>query len=146
MALKDIVFSEFHDIRPGSAAPSAERDSVQLLAHAREILRSRQFRALHSLISRDPDAVKGEAPVFVANPHGFTVKTQVEFEVQLNCNAWAISDPEVRLRHLGRDYPRQRLLAEANSAGNWPLRLATAVDLQLWEIARFDEYCLNDRP
>jgi alpha-mannosidase len=146
VAWKDILFSEFHDILPGSAVPSAERDSVQLLAHAREILRRQQFRALHSLISRDPRAAQNEAPVFFANPHGFAVKTQVEFEVQLNCNAWAIREPEVRLRFQGRDYPCQRLLAEANCAGNWRVRLAALVDLRPWEIARFDEYYLNDRP
>lgn len=146
VAWKDILFAEFHDILPGSAVPSAERDSVQLLAHAREILRRQQFRALHSLICRDAHAAVGEAPVFIANPHGFPVHTQVEFEVQLNANAWAIREPQVFLRHGGRDYPCQRLLAEANCAGNWRVRLAAEVQLQPWEIARFDEYYLNDRP
>ncbi len=41
--------------------------------------------------------------------------------------------------------PCQRLLAEANCAGNWRVRLATTVDLQPWEIVRFDEYYINDK-
>jgi hypothetical protein len=45
----------------------------------------------------------------------------------------------------GKRVPCQRLLAEANCAGNWRVRLATTVDLQPWEIVRFDEYYINDK-
>ena len=117
MAWKDILFGEFHDILPGSGVPSVEKDSVQLLAHGQEIMRRQRLRALHAMVCRDPDARAGEVPVLIANPHTFWVQTQVEFGPQLNSNAWAISEPDVRLRHKGRDYPCQRLLAEANCAG-----------------------------
>ena len=39
IAWRDILFAEFHDILPGSGVPMAERDSLQMLSHAREILR-----------------------------------------------------------------------------------------------------------
>jgi alpha-mannosidase len=41
--------------------------------------------------------------------------------------------------------PCQRLLAEAGCAGNWRVRLVATVDLQPWEILRFDEYYINDK-
>jgi alpha-mannosidase len=145
VAWKDILFAEFHDILPGSGIPSAEKDSVQMLHHAQEILRRQRLRSLHSLVAAEPDAKVNEAPVFVANPHGFAVKTQIEFEVHLNPNAWAISAPDVRLRHNGKDYPCQRLLAEANCAGDWRARLAVDVELKPWEVLRFDEYYINDK-
>jgi alpha-mannosidase len=146
IAWRDILFTEFHDILPGSGVPTVERDSVQMLNHAKEILRRERMRSLHSLICRDADGGQNEVPVFVANPHGFAVKKQIEFELQLNGNAWAVSNPEVRLRGAnGRDVPCQRLLAEANCAGNWRVRLATTVDLKPWEILRFDEYYVNDK-
>ncbi len=143
VAWKDILFAEFHDILPGSGVQSVERDSVQLLGHGQEIMRRQRMRALHAMVCREPNAKEGEVPVFIANPHSFRVKGQVEFELQLNSNMWAISEPDVRLRHKGRDYPCQRLLAEANCARDWRVRLAVQVDLGPWEVLRFDEYYVN---
>jgi alpha-mannosidase len=117
VAWKDILFAEFHDILPGSGVPSVERDSVQLLHHGQEIMRRQRMRALHAMVCQDPDAKEGEVPVFIANPHSFRVETQVEFELQLNSNAWAISEPDVRL--------------------------AVQVDLEPWEVLRFDDYYVN---
>lgn len=146
IAWRDILFTEFHDILPGSGVPSVERDSVQMLDHAKEILRRQRVRSLHSLICADADGAPNEVPVFVANPHGFRVRKQIEFELQLNGNAWAVRNPEVRLRGPdGRDVPCQRLLTEANCGGNWRVRLAATVDLEPWEILRFDEYYINDK-
>jgi alpha-mannosidase len=145
IAWRDILFTEFHDILPGSGVPCAERDSLQMLSHAKEILRRERARSLHSLIRADADGAPGEVPVFVANPHGFAVRKQIEFELQLNSNPGAVRNPQVYLRGPeGRQVPCQRLLAEANCAGNWRVRLAATVDLQPWEILRFDEYYIND--
>ena len=63
IAWRDILFAEFHDILPGSGVPTAERDSLQMLSHAREILRRQRARSLHSLICRDNDAAPDEVPV-----------------------------------------------------------------------------------
>ncbi len=63
VAWRDILFAEFHDILPGSGVPTAERDSLQMLSHAREILRRQRARSLHSLICRDNDAAPDEVPV-----------------------------------------------------------------------------------
>lgn len=145
VAWRDILFSEFHDILPGSGVPTVERDSLQLLHHAGEILRRERFRCLHGLIRHDPPAAEREVPVFVANPHGFRVRRQVEFELQLNSNPADIRDPDVRLRANGRDLPCQRLQPEANCAGSWRVRLTAVVDLAPWEILRLDEHYENDR-
>lgn len=145
VAWRDILFSEFHDILPGSGVPAVERDSVRLLGHAVEILRRERFRCLHALLCRDPAGAEGEVPLFVANPHGFRVRRQVEFELQLNSNPGAIRNPEVRLRANGRDLPCQRLQPEAHCAGDWRVRLAALVDLAPWEILRLDEHYENDR-
>ena len=144
IAWRDILFAEFHDILPGSGVPSAELDSVQLLSHAKEILRRERARSLHSLISRDADAKPGEVPVFIANPHGFRVRRQVEFEVILDSNASAVRNPGLHLRHQGHEVPFQQLQTEAISAENWRVRLAAHVDLAPWEVLRLDEHYVND--
>lgn len=145
VAWRDILFAEFHDILPGSGVPSVERDSVQMLSHAKEIMRRQRLRSLHSLISSDPHGGDLETPVFVANPHGFRVKEQIEFELQTNNNASAVRNPEIHLRHKGRDIVCQRIRAEANCAGDWRVRLVAEVDLAPWEILRFDEYYVNEK-
>jgi len=117
-----------------------------MLGHAKEILRRECARSLHRLICADADGASDEVPVFVANPHGFPVRKQIEFELQLHSNPGAVHNPQVHLRgSQGRDVPCQRLLAAANCAGNWRVRLAATVDLQPWEILRFDEYYINDK-
>lgn len=146
VAWKDILFAEFHDILPGSGTPTVERDSLQLLAHAQEILRRQQARSLLSVLSQDASAKGGEVPVFVANPHGFPAEAQVEFELNLDDNASAIRHPEIHLSLNGRPVPCQRLQAEASCAGNWRVRLAAHINLRPWEIHRLDESFVNDRP
>ena len=145
VAWKDILFGEFHDILPGSGTPTVERDSLQLLAHANEILRRRRFKALHSLIRLEPRGAAGHVPVFVANPHGFPVRTQIEFELQLGHDPEALRNPKVKLRLDGRDHPCQRLKAEANVAEPWRVRLATMVKLDPWQVLRLEEHLINDR-
>jgi alpha-mannosidase len=146
VAWKDLLFGEFHDILPGSGTPTAEKDSLQLFAHANEILRRTRFRMHHSMISSDPRTGKGVVPVFVTNPHGFPVKTQVEFELQLDQNHGAIRDPEITLTCEGKKIEMQRLHAEACCAGNWRVRLITLLDLKPWQTLRLEESYRNGKP
>ncbi len=146
VAWRDILFSEFHDVLPGSGVPQVERDSLQMLSHAGEILRRQRFRSLHSVIRDDPSARPGEVPVFVSNPHGFPVKTQVEFELQVDQNNEAISNPEFSLRLNGRKIRFQRLTAEACCAGDWRVKLAAVLDLKPWEVVRLEESYQNGKP
>ncbi len=146
VAWKDLLFGEFHDILPGSGSPTAERDSLQLFAHANEILRRTRFRMHHSMISSDPSAKMGVVPVFVTNPHGFPVKTQVEFELQLDQNHGAIGDPEITLTCEGKKIEFQRLHAEACCAGNWRVRLMALLDLKPWQTLRLEESYRSGNP
>lgn len=146
IAWRDILFSEFHDILPGSGVPSVEKDSLQLLGHAMENLRRTRFRAQHAMIREEPGARSGEVPVFVANPHGFPVKTQVEFELQLNTCHPDIVDPEITLLVDGKPIPFQRLQAEACCAGDWRVRLAALVKLKPWQIVRIEESYERGKP
>lgn len=146
VAWRDIMFGEFHDILPGSGIPSVEKDSVQLLLHAKENLRRIQFTVHHALIQKDKPGKDGEIPVFVTNPHGFAVNRVVEVEFNLHHNQSAIRDPKIIMKKDGKAHPFQRLQAEACCAGNWRVRLAVALTLKPWEVVRLDASFENDHP
>ena len=80
VAWKDILFSEFHDILPGSGIPQVEEDSLKLLGHAEEILRRKRAEILISLLRDEPLAERDSTPIFVFNPHSWTVTRVVEID------------------------------------------------------------------
>jgi alpha-mannosidase len=80
VAWKDILFSEFHDILPGSAIPQVEEDSLKMLAHAEEILRRKKVEAVISLLRDEPVTDREVTPFFIFNPHNWEVTREVEME------------------------------------------------------------------
>lgn len=135
-AWRDILFCEFHDILPGSCVPAGEKDTLMMMGHAEEKLRRIRFGALLQVLKHERKAADGEVPIFIANPHGFRVKTLVEFEYNLanDFDTWG----EIILRRDGRKYPFQVIKAENNIGRQWRSRLAVRVDMAPWEILRLD--------
>jgi alpha-mannosidase len=80
VAWKDILFTEFHDILPGSGIPQAERDAFNMLGHCEEILRRKRAESLISQYIEEPLAERNETPLFVYNPHSWEVTQEVVIE------------------------------------------------------------------
>jgi alpha-mannosidase len=80
VAWKDILFTEFHDILPGSGIPQAERDAFNMLGHCEEILRRKRAESLISQYLDEPLAERNETPLFVYNPHSWEVTQEVVIE------------------------------------------------------------------
>lgn len=138
-AWKDILFAEFHDILPGSCSRTGEQDSLRMLDHAGEILHRERVRCLLPILSAEKPAEKDQVPVFVRNPHGFAVRTQIEFELNLAHMGRLCRKPVVTLEANSRKLVCQRLHAESAAAGDWRVRMAAEVNLKPWEIMRIDE-------
>ncbi len=136
VAWRDILFCEFHDILPGSCVPAAEKDTLMMMGHAQEKLRRTRLETMLQILKLDAKAGEGEVPVFIANPHGFRVKSVVEFEYNLAQSFSAAG--EIILRRNGRRYPFQVIKAENNIGRQWRTRLAVQVDLAPWEMLRLD--------
>jgi alpha-mannosidase len=77
VAWKDILFSEFHDILPGSGIQKAESDAFNMLGHCEEILRRKRAESLISQYLDEPLADRNETPLFVYNPHSWEVTQEV---------------------------------------------------------------------
>jgi alpha-mannosidase len=81
-AMEDLIFCEFHDILPGSSIQEVETFALRMLDHGLEIVERLRARAFFALLRGEPPAEDGEYPLFVYNPHPFTVEEAVVFEFQ----------------------------------------------------------------
>lgn len=81
-ARRDLAFSQFHDILPGSSIPAAEESSLRRIGHGLEILSRIKARAFFALAGGEPAAQEGEFPVLVYNPHPFPADCLIEAEFQ----------------------------------------------------------------
>ena len=70
-AQEALLFSEFHDILPGSSIQSVEEASLQMLDHSLEILNYWKRRAFFALLSGEKKAEEGEYPILIYNPHPY---------------------------------------------------------------------------
>jgi alpha-mannosidase len=79
----DLMFSQFHDILPGSSVQSAEESSLRMLDHGLEICSRWKTKALFAMAGKEDPVEEGTLPVFVYNPHPYELFTWIECEVQL---------------------------------------------------------------
>lgn len=135
-AWKDILFCEFHDILPGSGVPKIEEDALAQLGHAQTILRRLRFGATVKLIKGQPKAAEGQVPIFITNPHGFTIKRQVDFEYTIA--AFDMNDHTIVIKRDGKTIAYQQLSPQNNCNGQMVVRVAVDLDLSPFEICRLD--------
>jgi len=79
----DLLEAMFHDSLPGTSIREVEEDIIAQLHHGVEELYAVQTKCFYSLASGLPRAADGEYPVYVLNPHPFTLKRIVECEFML---------------------------------------------------------------
>lgn len=81
-ALEDLLFCEFHDILPGSCISEVEASSLQRMDHGLEILTRLKARAFFAHLNGQSPAEPDEFPIFVFNPHPFSVEETIICEFQ----------------------------------------------------------------
>ncbi len=81
-ASRDLAFTQFHDILPGSSIPAGEESSLRRINHGLEILSRLKVRAFFALARGEPEAGEGEFPILVYNPHPFPANCLIETEFQ----------------------------------------------------------------
>ncbi len=82
-AEKALLFTEFHDILPGTAIKKSEEDSLRLIAYGDEIVDRMITKSFFKLSRGQKKAKEGEIPVLVYNPHPYPVEADFEVEFQL---------------------------------------------------------------
>ncbi len=79
-ALKDLLFCEFHDILPGSSIQLAEEDALRTMDHGLEIISRLKAKSFFMLMKGQKKAPDRTLPIFVYNPHPWTVNGNFECE------------------------------------------------------------------
>jgi alpha-mannosidase len=98
--LDALLFSEFHDILPGSSVAEVEAQALHRLGHGFDIVDRLRARAFFALLAGQACAAEGEYPVFVHNPHPFPVAATVVCEFQPpepNADPGMLLTPELAL-------------------------------------------------
>lgn len=137
-ALCDLLFSEFHDILPGSSAQPNEENSLRVLDHGLEIASRLKTRAFFALAAGQPKAKQGEITVLVYNHHPFPVRTLLEAEFQLPDQNWTDSFTNVTVHRAGKTIPAQVEKEEGNVNLDWRKRVVFQAELKPSRINRFD--------
>ena len=141
VAWKDILFTEFHDILPGSAIPQVEEDSLKMLGHAEEILRRKKVEAMISLLRDEPLVDREVTPFFIFNPHNWEVTREVEFEYGTARQAG--TDAIVRTiccegRQIEAQFEKGDLNLDNPSWGEWRQKAVFKVTVPPLSYKRFD--------
>lgn len=142
-ALEDLLFSEFHDILPGSSIPPVEQWGINLLDHGLKIVREIKAKCFFRLCKKTCEIEDNEVPIFAYNPHPFPV-TQV-FETEFCLPDFNFEDsfvsPEIFLE--GRRIPSQIEKEYSNVAVDWRKRIVFKATLPPSQVTQFN--CKTDK-
>lgn len=137
-ACRDLVFTQFHDILPGSSIPAAEQSSLRRLGHGLEILSRLKARAFLALSAGEPTAAKNEFPILVHNPHPFAAHCLIEAEFQpyeFNSGGGYLA-PRLTDRK-GKPLAVQPEKEESNLNPEWRKKIVFAARLEPSQMNRF---------
>lgn len=138
-AFHDLMFSQFHDILPGTLVQPAEEAALRLLSHGLEITARLRARAFFTLASGQAPARDGEYPILIYNPHPFAVQGVFACEFMLADQNWhdEFSLPLV-FDAYGNQLPAQAEKEMSNLSLDWRKRVVFAATLQPSQMNRFN--------
>jgi len=142
-AWKDVLFSEFHDILPGSCIPPCEQDSVGLLGGAEDKLRRIRVSTLVKLLNNEPRTTDGNTSIFVTNPHSHTVDRVID--VEFNAGYDLVEDIRFDVYRGKKKVPSQSGKPHHNILSQIE-RETVHLTLKPYEIARLDLRITGTKP
>lgn len=78
-----LLFSEFHDILPGTCIADGEREALEIIGGGKSALRRLRLQAMNALAMKLKPTAAGEYSVLVFNPHPYELSAPLEFEIML---------------------------------------------------------------
>lgn len=138
-AEKDMLFSQFHDILPGTCIATAEDAALRQLNHGIEICERIKLKAFLMHVNRSEKAKDGEIPIFVYNPHPISKRTVIECEFNLpdqNTDSTKWSFP--RVYKDGMPITCQVEHEDSNFNVDWRKRVVFEADLPAMTLTRFE--------
>lgn len=138
-AEKDLLWTAFHDILPGTSTAPVEKHSLQKIGHGLEVLSKIKAKAFFCLSGGQPKTKPDTFSIFVYNPHPWKVKSIVTAEFSLPdivlCpdTFWV---PSLALK--GKVIPIQAERPESNMPMDWRKRICFDAQLEPGKMNRFE--------
>lgn len=136
-ALRDLAFSEFHDILPGSSIGPGEEGAVRLLDHGLEICSRVKAKAFFALAAGEKPAEEGEIPILVYNPHPFRIRSLIACEFEDHEPNFGGGYLLPRISHQGRPLPSQPEKELSNLSLEWRKKIVFSAELEPGRMNRF---------
>lgn len=137
-ALQSLLFSEFHDILPGSSIQSVEDTSLRVLDHGLEIVSRLKARAFFALSNGQKKAEEGEIPILVYNPHPYKMQGIFECEFQLQDQNWGDGFSLPVVYQNGIQIPSQAEKEASNLSLDWRKHTIFMAELEPYTMNRFN--------
>lgn len=138
-AQEDMLFSQFHDILPGTAIKAAEDDALRRMAHGLEIL-SRLKTKIFLLLSKNQErGDEDNLPILVYNPHPYEVTQVLACEFQLANQNWGNDVTIPTLHNESGVIPSQLEKEASNLSLDWRKNIVFKPTLKPMSVNRF--YC-----
>ena len=136
---KDLLFTEFHDILPGTNIMEAEEASVAMLNGGLNSLAKLQMKGAMALLSGQEKARPEETPVFIYNPHPYPVTGSFTFEIMPSDQNWSREVTNtVTVTRNGEIIPSQEEKPSLNMNLDWRKRITVHATLEPSAMNRFD--------
>lgn len=139
-AEKALLFSEFHDVLPGSAIKKVEDDSLNLLGFGSEIADRLISKAFFRLCAGQEKAKTDEIPILIYNPHPYAIEGDFEVEFQMaEQNHPSNGIYAVKVRNKDNEYIPSQLEQEDSAHGmDWRKKVSFNAVLKPMGITRLD--------
>ena len=136
-ARKDLMFSQFHDILPGSSTEPVEAMSLRVLHHGLEEMSRSRMLAFTALLSGQKKASEGEIPIFIYNSHPHPVEGIFSCEFQLADQNWSDSFSLAQIEQDGELLPCQTEQEASNINLDWRKCAVFKARLEPFSMNRF---------
>lgn len=139
LAEKKLLLAQFHDILPGTVIADGEKEGLEILSTARNIIKDYRTGAFLYLVMGQEKAKEGEYPVFVFNYMPYEVTVPVEVEFMLADQNW--SEEYFYLPEVYQDcekIPSQQIKEDSTLTLDWRKRMVFEGKLKPMGITRFD--------
>ncbi len=137
-AQKSLLFSQFHDILPGTCIESAEDASIQRLHSGLQMTDECIYNGISALCRDELPALPGDTPLFVFQPLPHEMPCYFEYEFMLADQNWSEDWFDVTVWCDGKEVPAQILKEESNLNLDWRKRIGIMAPLRPLGITRFD--------
>ncbi len=138
LASKDLMFSQFHDILPGSSIQPVEEVALQTMDHGLEIISKIKTHCFFAFASGQKKAAEGQIPILVYNPHPNKIEGVFECEFNLPDFNNTGTFTNVKVFHNGKIIPSQVERELSNLATDWRKRIVFYAAMEPGQMNRFD--------